>query len=104
MIAPSELKTLKEAGLCLPVNVIGKKFRFYSEHESHFHMLTGIIVGMEYSDEGGLKLFVSVPMMWGEPLRFLRFYSGSSGWCAEIGSVDGKIGRESLRGKLKLLN
>lgn len=103
MIAPNELKTLNEAGLRLPVNVIGKKFRFYSKHGSHFNMLTGTILGMEYSDEGGLKLFVSVPMMWGEPLRFLRFYSGSSGWCAEIGSAESKAGRESLRGKLELL-
>lgn len=83
--------------------VIGRKFFFVCEHGSHTHAFAGTITGVKWSDEAGLKLFVSVPEMWGEPLLCLIRESG--GWSAILPVDRNKpeVGKEFFPGTFRLL-
>ena len=61
---------------------VGKEFIFTAEHGSHRHELWGTVIGVKWSDEGGLKLFVSIPEFWGRPLKCLTLVEDK--WCAHI--------------------
>lgn len=61
---------------------VGKEFIFTAEHGSHRHELWGTVIGVMWSDEGGIKLFVNIPEFWGRPLKCLTHTE--KGWCAYI--------------------
>lgn len=61
---------------------IGRLYRFVSVHGSHHHTLSGTILAIEVSDEGGLDLYVSNPRFWGERLISIKYCNGK--WMAYI--------------------
>ena len=90
-------------------NYIGANFYFYCEHGSHHQVLAGTITGIGLSDEGGLKLYVSVPEFWDEPLLFLRYNETENAWEAilandESRAEDRYVGFLSIRQLRKKLN
>lgn len=83
--------------------MVGRKFFFCCEHGSHAHAFVGTITGIKWSDEAGLKLFVSVPEMWGEPL--LCLIRENAVWIAVL-PVDRQrpaAGEEFFSGTFRLL-
>jgi len=82
---PSNLKFQIEAILrtnAEPHELIGRSYRFYSEHGSHHEDLCGIIQAVGSSDEGGLALYVSPGWFWGMPLLSLNYIDGR--WSAYV--------------------
>lgn len=79
-----------------PQAIIHKKFLFTAENSSHEHALVGTITGLSWSDEGGLEVFVSIPRLWGCPLRSIMFTNDS--WAARI-----EIDEEPYRRRLEQL-
>lgn len=79
-----------------PFVVVGKKFLFTATHGSHDFALAGTITGLSWSDESGLEVFVSIPRLWGSPLR--SFLITQNGWAARI-----EIDEEPYRRRLENL-
>jgi len=78
----------------IPHDSIGKQFVFSAKHGSHSYALMGTIMGMMWSDEGGLQLFVSMPEFWGRPLKCLSFGNDSI-WSAVL-EIDDKEKLDAL--------
>lgn len=90
-VSPSKTQTyrkrldeaLKEAGLPADItSVVGKQFVFGCHHGSHRTILSGTVTGIQLSDEGGLKLYVSTPNFWGCRLDSLAKLD--AGWAARV--------------------
>lgn len=93
---------LRDGGIHrVPKDLIGQKFHFSCEHDSHYHSFIGTITGILKEDEGcSVELFVSIPQMWGQPLSSLVYDDNE--WFAVI--VENSAPRYSyLAGKLELL-
>lgn len=75
------IEVMKEANLS-PADTLGKPFLFAASHGSHSHLLYGTVTGIMWSDEGGLMLFVSIPEIWGRPLKCLMYNDGT--WSARL--------------------
>ena len=95
-----ELKTLlkgSHAG-----EVIGKNFTFSAEFGTHFEVLMGTIVGAGYSDEGGLKLYVSCPKFSGLKLNSIVWESkkGKTRFFARV--HNNKTAYNDLEGNFKM--
>lgn len=95
---------LKEAGLPLPQEFIGHHYRFTCEHGSHFHVLCGTVLAIEFSDEGGLQLYVSNPRFWGAELISIVGNDNNNCWEALV-KTDGEddSSRRFFRGELEIL-
>lgn len=65
--------SLASAGLPIePVQLLNHVFQFSAEHGSHFHVLLGSILAVQFSDEGGLELHVTSPEFWNQKIKSLR--------------------------------
>ena len=93
-------ETLREAKFSLessaePRKLIGLHYRFGCEHGSHHSILVGTIQAIEVSDEGGLELYVSNPLFWGEQLVSINYSGGK--WLAHTISTMGVTGSKNSR-------
>jgi hypothetical protein len=88
----SKIRAALDAGDVFHAWPVGKNFAFTAEHGSHRHELLGTVTGVMWSDEGGIKLFVSIPEFWGRPLKCLTHTE--KGWCAYIDVDDNTMQRE----------
>ncbi len=79
-----ELKEqLKESGLPIdPKKIIGRLYRFESEHGSHHDILVGTIQAIGVTDEGGLDVYVSNPRFFGARLISIKY--SNDRWLAYI--------------------
>lgn len=68
--------------VCLPEEFVGLKFRFQAKWGSHFEVMIGQILGVAYSDEGGVQIEVSPKRFGGLPLISLMY--AEEGWCAYL--------------------
>lgn len=83
------LKALKEAGIEIPPTLlIGSKFDFSSSYGSHQQSLVGTVTGITWSDEGGLKFFVSIPEIWGVPMNCLVYTENRWAALMEVDDAD----------------
>jgi len=88
------LRAALDKGKIFHSRPVGKDFFFKAEHGSHRHELWGTITGAMWSDEGGVKLFVSIPEFWGKPLKCL--IHTEKGWCVYI-DIDDTEMKQRLR-------
>lgn len=88
-MAVNAMRAALDEGEVYHARPVGKEFIFTATHGSHRHELWGTVTGVSWSDEGGIKLFVSIPEFWGRPLKCLTHTE--KGWCAYIDVDDGQM-------------
>src|SRR3989338_5348959 len=86
------MRAALDSGDVFHARPVGKEFIFTAAHGSHRHELWGRIIGVAWSDEGGLKLFVSIPEFGGNPLKCL--VQTDKGWCAYVETDDTEMIQE----------
>ena len=62
-------------------HILGRSFLFTCSHGSHRHILCGSITSIKFSDESGLKLYVTSPEIWGRKILCFSHHS-KNGWAA----------------------